>query len=466
MELKKIMFLYHVKEREYEIISLISQQISRICSDVEIRSGELYSSVLETIQFMPDVIVSIPPRDFNASNYLTVLKVVTGAVVISMNTEGYYIFTPEEIRTVIGFNSYAKELVDYYLMWGEKTKNILGDALYESGKVTSKHRIKSTGYVWYEKERVIDSFKKYNIYETLQKWLGKHKKNILIITGFLIADSSIKDYQEIGYFGDDKPLNKRSALEITKAQESIAAEYQFREKYINMIISLAKSNPEMGIVVKLHPIEIENRVKYYNKLSEYSNIFLIKQPVPVGMVLNYADALIHYNSTCKWEAYIYKVPTIQMYDDSKTTSYRFDWQTIGDSTYVINISDFQELDGRIKGGVTFRKSQSVEKALLDLYNWKFGKPYKAIEKNAYYISMAKSHQRLRYKDKEVLNAINSKQGRNVINMLVNDAWMNLSSLGVIMKDIYALCKIFQYSLFHKFVRFKKSDGGGKYDCCN
>lgn len=460
------MFLYHVKEREYEIISLISQQIRRICSNVEIRSGELYSSILETIQFMPDVIVSIPPRDFYASNYLTVLKVVTGAVVISMSTEGYYVFTPEEIRTVIGFNSYAKELVDYYLMWGEKTKDILGDALYKSGKVTSKHRVKSTGYVWYEKDRVIDSFKKYNIYEPLQKWLGQYKKNILIVTGFLIADSSVKDYQILGYFGDDKSLNKRSALEITKARESIAAEYQFREKYINMIVSLAKNNPDIGFVVKLHPIEIENKVNCYNKLSEYSNIFLIKQPVPVGMALNYVDVLIHYNSTCNWEAYIYNVPTIQMYDDSKKTSYRFDWQTMGDSTYVINISDFQELDGRIKEGVIFRKSQSAEKTLLDLYNWRFEKPYKAIEKNAYYISMAKSHQRLGYKDKEVLNAINSRQGRNVINMLLNDAWMNLSSFDVIMKDIYALFKIFQYHLFSIFAHFKKADGGGKYDCCN
>lgn len=447
------MFLYHVKEREYEIISLISQQIRKICPGAEIRSGEFYSSILETIHFMPDVIVSIPPRDFYASNYLTVLKIVTGAVVISMSTEGYYVFTPEEVKTVIGYNTYAKELVDYYLMWGEKTRNILGEALYESGKVSSKNRVKSTGYVWYEKDKVINSFKKYNIYEALQKWQGQYKKNILIITGFLIADRSITDYQALGYFGDDKPLHERSALEIAKAQESITAEYQFREKYINMIISLAKNNPDMGIVVKLHPIEIEKRVRCYNQLSDYPNIFLIRQSVPVGMILGCVDTMIHYNSTCNWEAYIYDIPTIQMYDSGKTTSYKFDWQKMGDSTYVIDICNFQELDQRIKNGAVFKKSQSVEKTLSDLYNWKSGKPYKAIEKNAYYISAAKSCQQLKYKDEKVSDAINSKQGRNVTNLLLNDIWKSSSCFKGIIKDIYALYKIFKCVLLNKTACF-------------
>lgn len=75
--MKKIMFLYHVKEREYSIIQMIEEQIKGNYSNVVIQSGEFYSAIMDTIQFGPDIIVTIPPRDFYASNYLTVLKIIT-----------------------------------------------------------------------------------------------------------------------------------------------------------------------------------------------------------------------------------------------------------------------------------------------------------------------------------------------------------------------------------------------------
>lgn len=103
--------------------------------------------------------MSIPPRDCYSSNYLTMLKIITGAVVISMNTEGYYAFSPREIKVVIGYNTYAKELVDYYIMWGAKTKNILGEALFASGKVTDKRRVRATGYVWYKRTKRLKTIK-------------------------------------------------------------------------------------------------------------------------------------------------------------------------------------------------------------------------------------------------------------------------------------------------------------------
>lgn len=447
IKMKKIMFLYHVKEREHEIICIIAQQIRRNCSNVEIRSGEFYNSILETIQFRPDVIVSIPPRDCYSSNYLTMLKIITGAVVISMNTEGYYVFSPREISVVIGYNTYAKELVDYYIVWGQKTKKILGEALLKADKLTNIERVKATGYVWYEKDIVSDRYKKYSIYSEMKKWSEKYKNNILVLTGFLVAENSINDYQILGYFGDDKPLNKRTPLEIAQAKESIATEREFRTKYIDMIIYLANNNPDVGITVKMHPLEIEEKNKCYDILAEYPNIFLVKEAVPVGIMLNFANSMIHYNSTCNLEAYIYNVPTVQIYDDSKKTSYEFVWQLKGDSTYYININEFQKLDEIFNPGVKFRRAKTMERELFDLYNWQADRPYKAIEKNAYYIARAKTCQRLKFQDNEVIQALNSEQGRGVINLLIRDTLINMSCIKKVFKNIYALYRIYKYILF-------------------
>ncbi len=452
--MKKIMFLYHVKERELAIISFISQQITENVANVEIRSGEFYSSILETIQFDPDVIVSIPPRDCYSSNYLTVLKMITGAVVISMNTEGYYVFTPKEIKMVTGYNTYAKELVDYYLMWGPKTRRILGEALWNEGKLTDRRRIKTTGYVWYQKDLVIEGFERHTIYHSMQKWIHQHKKNILVLTGFLVADSSIKDYQILGYFGDDKPLNKRTPLEITQAQKSIEAEREFRRRYIDMIIFLAQNNPDIGFLVKLHPIEIEEKNKSYDELERYPNIFLLKDAIPVGAALNLVDSMVHYNSTCNLEAYIYNIPTIQVYDDSKKTSFEFVWQMKGESTYLVHIKDVQKLNKLIREEAVFKKSRSMEKTLYNLYGWKSGKAYRAIEKSAYYISKAQKPQRLRLRDQEVLHAMNSDQGRKIINMLKQDILLNITDFRKVSKDIFALCKVY---IFYYIINFLIKD---------
>lgn len=452
--MKKIMFLYHVKEREYEIISFISQQIRKNNHNVEIRSGEFYASILETIQFMPDVIVTIPPRDYYSSNDLTMLKIITGAVVISMSTEGYYTFTKSEVQIVVGHNTYAKELVDYYIVWGEKTKRILGQALYEDGKLSDMRRVKVTGYAWYEKDKVTESYKKYDIYDTVQDWSRKHKKNILILTGFLVADNSIIEYQELGYFGDGKPLRERTPQEVANARESIATECLFREKYIEMISFLAENNPDIGIIVKLHPIEVSQRKKCYDALAMYSNILLVKESVPVGMMLKSVDCMIHYNSTCYVEAYIYNVPTIQLYDDSKETSYQFVWQLKSDSTYLIDINDFEGLNTCIDGKLEFRKSLSVEQILFDLYNWRSKKPYRAIEKTAYYISNARKSQRLKYRDKKVLKTISSKQGKSIINMLISNIFLYPSKM--VFRNIFALYRLYKYFLFGKLLSSAKN----------
>lgn len=451
--MKKIMFLYHVREREYEIIKMIAEQIKQVEVDTEIRIEKFYQGIWNGVLYMPDVIVTIPPRDVWSSNYLTVLKIITGAKVISMVTEGYYTFSPQDIKTAVGHNEYAKELIDYYILWGSKTKEIFGRALLKDKKIASIDKVKVTGYAWYETDYVNRYYQGDERYKRMQVQLAKHKKNILIITGFQTADWSIREYQILGCFGDNKPLRERSREEIECAEKSIAAEREFRKKYINMIDSLARLHPEAGILVKLHPVEINEGVDCYDRLRIHPNIMLIKENIPLAFMLDKVDCMIHYNSTCHFEAYIHKIPTIQMYDDSTVTELAFAWQTKSDSTYLVNIDDFTTVDKLIKEGVQFVKSDSMDKGIYELFNWRENTDYCPIEVIASYIIDTIRPQRLRYLDRRVSKAIQSKEGQEIIDKIL---WNMLRKMGKsqgICTEVYSLFRIFTYYIMSNKVAF-------------
>lgn len=448
-EMKKIMFLFHSKEREYGIIMMIKEQIQAIEPTCEIRIGEFYSSITETIEFMPNVIVSIPPRDVFSSNYLTMLKLFTGAVVISMNTEGYYLFTPEEKKCVVGYNTYSKELVDYFFMWGGKTKRELGKSLLVDKKITDTRRIKVIGYANYELNKV----KRYNErnyqYDKINQWLEKFEKCLLVITGFVVADISVKNYHELGYFGDDKAFECRTEEELEQAKKSILGECEFRKKYIDKVIMLAEKNPNMGIIVKLHPIEVSDRIRFYNFLDQYKNIYLIQEEMPLGMLLPKVIGMIHYNSTCNLEAYIYNIPTIQLYEEVRRTSYSFTWQNKGESTYLVSIEDDETLQNIIENGLIYKRNAKLEKLLYEQFNWKRGRAYKPIEKTAHYILQAKKKQRLKISDIEVKKAVESEQGKKVIKSIQYELIKKLNSNKNFINEIVQLVKIYMYIYLSK-----------------
>ncbi|MCH5256108.1 MAG: hypothetical protein J1D87_02400 [Lachnospiraceae bacterium] len=450
--MKKIMFLYHIKAREYEILNIIEKQIKEYDNNVEIKKGAIYASIFDTIQFMPDIIVSIPPRDYYGSNYLTLLKIITGAVIISMTTEGNVDNTPEMVRDMIGYNTYARELVDYYIMWGPEARNAQGKVLLNDNKLTNIKRVKVTGYVFYELDKLEEIYKKNIMYKSINEFIGSREKNILVVTGFTLADLSIRQLHMMGFFGHDAtaPLNEISDYEISQAEQFIMAEKEYREKYIDIIISLAQENPNTGIIVKLHPSEINAKEKYYNSLMEYPNILLIKDAVPVGIMLKSVDCLIHYGSTCNMEAYIYKVPSIQLYDGRNFLKSSFHPKS--DSTYLVHIDDRHTLIDIMNEGTAYRSLKSLEQTLYNRFNWKSDKEYRPVEKIAYYISNAKKAQRLRYGDKEVINAIKSPQGRQVINMILNDLIENIDSFSKTYSNICALIKIYIYVLFSKLIQ--------------
>lgn len=407
--MKKIMFLYHVKEREYQIIEMIKSQLFSYSINLDIRIGEFYHSIKEAIDFKPDVIVSIPPRDCYSSNYLTVLKLLTKAVVISMTTEGHHTFEDEIVQDVIGFNSYSPKLVDYYIMWGAKTSDVLGCKLLETGKVTNRKRVKTAGYAFYDLETTRELFAGNPAYLEIVNWAKQYRRIHLVITGFSQADWSVQDYFYLGFFGEQRSASKLTEEQIQEALKVKERYTLFRDKYINDIISAAQQMPDAGFFVKMHPVEISSKIRYYEKLSDYKNIYVVSTALPVGMLLSIADTMVHYNSTCNMEAYIYNVPTILRFraQDSDLDN------ILKESAFSFEINDGEGFINCLQNKCQFRRLPMAEKKLFDLFNWKINKKYKPIEKIASYIFNARKPQKLNCFDKEVIKAVESKEGKSI-----------------------------------------------------
>lgn len=431
--MKKIMFLYHVKEREYQIIEMIKEQILTYSKDVDVRAGEFYKSIRDTIDFDPDIIVSIPPRDHYSSNYLSMLKFVTRAVIICMVTEGYHTFEERVIRSRVGANTFSSKLIDYYIMWGPKTSRILGERLYETGKISSRKRIKTTGYAMYELDKIKLRPENRIEYTKVTNWAETYDKITLVLTGFATADFTVRDFFYEGFFGDIKSMSDLSEEQIQSALNIIGRFHSFREKYVEDIISAVKQMPERGFLIKVHPVEISNRMHYYDKLLEYPNVYIIYTPLPVGLLMPMIDVMIHYNSTTNMEAYIYGVPTIYRYDKKES-----DLETLlQESTYCYSLDDHRAFLERLQGDCEFRKLPMMETKLYELFNWRANKPYEPVEKIARYVFNARKFQYLSCFDKELMKAVASKQGKEIENLLYMKTIGGKGNL----KELCALAKI-------------------------
>ena len=433
--MKKIMFLYHVKEREYEIIERIRLQILSCSDDVEIKIEEFYASIKVVVEFQPDVIVSIPPRDCYSSNYLTMMKLLTKAVIISMTTEGNHGFDDSVVQDLIGYNTYSPRLVDYYIMWGPKTGKVLGKKLLEMNKVSDRKRIKIAGYAFYEVEGIKALYERHPEYDKILGWMRNYERKVLVLTGFSPADWKVQDYFYLGFFGDQRSLSRVSDEQIEKAIKTKERFTRFREKYIDDVIAAAEQLTDIGFVVKLHPVEVNSRIRYYNRLSEYSNIYVISVAFPVGALLPEVDVMVHYNSTTNLEAYIYGVPTIYRYDGTEENLN----DCLEESTYSYSLDEREAFIQCIKGKCEFKRLPRTEKKLFELFNWRMDRQYKPVEKIAAYVYHARKAQSISIFEEELSKAVISKEGKDIEKWMLfklltgKTGWKTLYVLFALMK---------------------------------
>lgn len=447
--MKKIMFLYHIKEREYEIIERIRLQILSYSDDVEIRIGEFYASIKDVIEFQPDVVVSMPPRDCYSSNYLTMIKLLTKVVIISMTTEGNHGFDDSVVQDLIGYNTYSPRLVDYYIMWGPKTSKILGEKLLETNKVSDRKRIKVAGYAFYEVEGIKAIYERHPEYDKIVGWIRNYARKVLVLTGFSPADWKVQDYFYLGFFGDQRSNSKVSGEQIEKVLKIKERFTRFREKYIDDVIAAAERLPDIGFVVKLHPVEVNSRVHYYDRLSEYSNIYVISVAFPVGALLPEVDVMVHYNSTTNLEAYIYGVPTIYRYDGTEEELKSY----LKESTYSYCLGEREAFVQCVKGECEFKRLPRIEKKLFELFNWRLDRQYKPVEKIAAYVYHARKSQPISIFEEELFKAVISKEGKNI------EKWMFFKLLTgkTRWKTLYVLFALMKIQFIKILAQIRKTE---------
>lgn len=372
----KICIFYHIKEREYDSCLMIADEIQKRNSRVEIVIEEFYKGIYYAFLLRPDVILTIPPRDSNASNRLTILKKSIGCSIISLLTEGYYQdFSESSTQLTVGTNQYSPYLIDQYLFWGEHTRKWYVDVLVKNGKIVDIERSKTVGYVYYDIDKIKNFFSKWELPVEIKEWKN-YDKRIIVLTGFHEAEwtesdmIAMSDFEFYGIKGKEKEYER----ELKKWKVIKRKFLKYRENYLNCVIQLAKEEPDIGILIKLHPVELRDfiakkRYMYYANLEKYDNIFLLKESVLLSRILSFADILVHYGSTSGLEAYIYDIPTVQLFDPQYPQKKREPGFCIFDSTVKINVNDPNHFRETLTNGLSVRRLNSVEKILEEQFNW-------------------------------------------------------------------------------------------------
>ncbi len=373
----KICIFYHVPERELDSCLMIADEIRKLRPNVKISIQEFSKGIIFSLIHKPDIILTIPPRDKYASTQLTIVKRVTGCAVLSLLTEGYYQeLSEEKVQINVGTQEYSPYLVDKYLFWGEKTRECFVKILKANNKISDESRSQTVGYVYYDKDNVESFFKGKKLPVGLQKWKDNYNKRILVLTGFPRAEYthtdliSMCDYKYYGVKGKEEEY----AQEV-KAWDALRQKHrQYREKYLNCVIELAQCHPDIGILVKLHPVELQDflegkKYQCYQELEKYNNIILLRESVLLGRILPYVDTLVHYGSTSGLEAYIYNIPTVQLYDSSIPEKAYEPGFCIYDSTVKLDVNDTGVFEEVVSAKIVPRSLKSTERILEEQFNW-------------------------------------------------------------------------------------------------
>lgn len=431
----KICIFYHVAEREKDSCLMIADSIKLLNPSAKVVVEEFYRGLYYAFLFRPDVVLTIPPRDANASNRLTILKKIANCAILSLMTEGYFdSFTEEILQIMVGTNQYSPYLIDKYLFWGEKIKECLVNVLKKNKKITDGSRAQSVGYVYYDIDKIKDFFNKKKLPDDVQRWKEGYRRRILVLTGFMGAEYTETDMQieSNSRFYGIKGKEKEYIQEVKEWDERRKKFAEYREKYLNSVITIAKTHPETGVLVKMHPVEMESfftgeKYQCYHALEQYKNIILLKENVLIGRILPFADVVIHYGSTAGLEAYIYDIPTVQLFDPAYEDKPGEPGFCFYESTVRINVNDWRLLEKTVSGKIETRYLSSVEEVLKGQFNWTKDQqreyhPTKAyaeiilsfvgkgqkIEDNAYYRS-----------------ALSSPQGRDIKRYFVDQTMKNI-----------------------------------------
>lgn len=477
----KIYIFYHYKEREYDGCSMIAASIKRANPRAQIVIEEFFEGLRLALMDRPDCILTFLPRNKKSSDYLTIVKYLSNCAVLSLMNEGFFQNLSEEVvQLEVGTNEYSRHLVDKYLFWGDKTRKCFVDILIKNRKIASKMRAQTVGYVYYDVECVKNFFKERDLPDQISKWKNNFNKRALVLTGFNAAEYSKDDMIGISgfrYYGV-KGKEKEYVYEVRKFEKIKEKFFEYRKKYLECIIRLAKENSDVGILVKLHPTELKDflnggRYQCYRELEQYDNIILLTESVLIGRILPIADVVIHYGSTSGLEAYIYGVPTVQMYDKTYLEKAGEPGFCIYDSTIKMDVNAPDAFAKIMEDKIDLRQIESVETVLAEQFNWIREKrdKYHPVETYAQILLDSVGHGQ-KIEEHEYKLALQSTQGQNIKTSLIAET-IRFLLCGKVKKAIkhqrllaeldMSIMECIRIFLYFINKRIKKSDNMGNGD---
>ena len=366
--MKKVLLQYHVYEREYMIFDIIKTELEK--NDCIVKISSMYD-MYACFSFMPDVIITHTIRDEMHVSFIGLIKILTKATIIPLEVEGFFdLNNRETVKSIIGVNLQPKELIDYYLLWGNKNKEIEGKLLMEANKITSMDQICVCGYVFYDKERVVEYAQKLPINNSFSIFKRSYKKIITIVTGFISAETSVEDFLTMSS-SNNKPGSEGRKKDIDAYIREIENSIEYRKKYIENILKLANDFKDYGFVVKLHPVEMgyikNGKCHIYDLLRNIENIMIVDEAVPISLFLKDSKLLIHYDSTTSLESYIWNLPAILLYyNNHRELSYY---------TKAIEVRNYDELRRNIEHIPDFKENERIAKLLADSFAWRQSNEY-------------------------------------------------------------------------------------------
>ena len=403
MTKRQALVLYHIAGRELIINKMYKEclEVGNIVDEVIIE--EAYKAISQIYLYNPEIIICFLPRDEYSSYLFTLLKFVNNCKFIAIPTEGYFRLSEENVNILVGHNRCPEKLVDYYYFWGNGVKEIAEKILIKDKKITTLDRIRVFGYLTYEKDLLRKNIKRTTLDIELEEKKKQYKKIFLIVTAIMAKDVTIEEMIAESAFklDDDEAFNN--------AKLKIESHRYYNDLYVEQIYVAAKKHPEFLFLVKKHPAESGYLVNHlgktrYDKFQECDNIITIDEEQQISVFFDNISLFIHYGSTAAMEAYVYKIPTLQLTNDYK----EFVPDALGrevPSTIHIKVSDKEALAEVIKNEIIFNRDTESEQELYQFMNYEYDKEYKPSEWLIEHLKNSQKPQRLYITDKEVRRRI-------------------------------------------------------------
>lgn len=405
-KLKQVLFLYHVKEREIIINQMMAEclQKQEIAEEIIIENFE--NVYINAYKYSPNMIVTFLPRTSRASDFLTLMKYMNHSIIIAIPTEGLMSLDYNQMQRLVGLNSYSANLVDYYYFWGESMADQAGKVLLEQEKVLSRNQIRVFGYLPYEKDMMKRFRKDSPLLKKVVKRKDGYEQTVMFVTGFMGADITIEEMVTEG------SINVRDKKTIELGKKRIEINKYYRDSYIGILKKAAEKYRNILFLVKVHPVEIESMSREgkrpYDELKYYSNIILIDKPEPISEFLDYIDLFIHYGSTTALEAYIYKIPTVQLINDHPEIFPNSCGVSYFESTKQIKISNAEEVFSILEKGINYVNLDGTNKILKGLMNYDVNAPYSPSQILSDFFINISAKTLLTFSDREVRKALRRK----------------------------------------------------------